>query len=64
MAGQLHQKFNYGIGMVLIVKKYVVEETKTMLRDADKEGVIYDLVILGEHRDSEGEHFEIACALA
>ena len=41
--------------MVLIVKKDIVEETKILLRDADKEGVIYDLGILGEHRDSKGE---------
>ena len=47
--------FNCDIGMVLIVKKDIVEETKILLRDADKEGVIYDLGILGEHRDSKGK---------
>ena len=56
--------FNCGIGMVLIVKNYIVEETKTLLRDAGKEGVIYDLGILGEHQDSKGKHFEMASTLA
>ena len=49
--------------MVLIVKNYIVEETKTLLRDAGKEGVIYNLGILGEHRDRKGKQFEMSSAL-
>ena len=50
---EMLRTFNCGIGMVLIVKKDVVEEAKTLLREAG-EDVIYDLGVLVErHGDEE-----------
>ena len=44
--------FNFGIGMVLIVKKDCVDEVKSLLHEAD-EGVIYDLCVLTDRQGSE-----------
>jgi len=59
---EMLRTFNCGIGMVLIVKKDVVEEAKTLLRDAG-EGVIYDLGVLSECELGE-EQVEMKCTLA
>lgn len=59
---EMLRTFNCGIGMVLIVKKDVVEEAKALLREAG-ESVIYDLGVLTSCKDGE-EQVQMKCALA
>lgn len=59
---EMLRTFNCGIGMVLIVKKDVVDEAKALLREAG-ESVIYDLGALTS-REGDEEQVEMKCGLS
>ncbi|KAL9186637.1 hypothetical protein ACHAXT_005875 [Thalassiosira profunda] len=59
---EMLRTFNCGIGMVLIVKKDVVDEAKALLRDAG-ESVVYDLGVLVS-RQGEEEQVEMKASLS
>lgn len=60
---EMLRTFNCGIGMVLIVKKDMVDQAKVLLREAG-EGVIYDLGVLVERKESESEQVEMKSSLS